>query len=101
MCFTGEPLPESMLLINQDVITGKVFGHMAKNNMFHNFATDRSQRNWTVARVSLLQQPNSRAFKLAAAYLQVKKGNKLLLIDADKWSAYSVLESYKSRPKQM
>ena len=63
-------MPESMLFINQDVITGKVFGHMAKINMFHNFATDRSQRNWMVAHVSLLQQPNSRAFKLAAAYLQ-------------------------------
>ena len=73
---------------------------MAKNNMFHNFATDRSQRNWTVARVSLLQQPNSRAFKLAAAYLQVKNGNKLLLIDADKWSAYSVLVALASTDQE-
>ena len=89
-----------MLFINQDVITGRCLAIMAKNNMFHNFATDRSQRNWTVARVSLLQQRNSRAFMLAAAYLQVKKGNKLLLIDADKWSAYSVLVALASTDQE-
>ena len=40
LCLTRKFLSKTMLLINKNIIQGKVFGHMTKNNVLHNLAAD-------------------------------------------------------------